>query len=117
MQVNVHFPKYQIKNSNNGQYHWLLWSINGRVILKSSETYLSKSGCRVGIESSKINTSDSNFQRDIATNGQYYFRQISSGNYKQLGNSELYTTASERDQGIIAVKRDAPVAEIEDKAI
>lgn len=117
MENKITFPKYQILNSHNHQFHWLLWSVNGRVILKSSETYVNKTNCLVGIESSRKNTADNNFQKDVATNGQFYFRQISSGNYKQLGNSEMYTTSKERDEGIIAVKRDAPIANIEDKSI
>ncbi|MGB5026198.1 MAG: YegP family protein [Saprospiraceae bacterium] len=117
MENKITFPKYQTLNSHDNQYYWLLWSVNGRVILKSSETYVNKLNCLVGIESSKRNTTDNNFQKDVAKNGQYYFRQISSGNFKELGNSEMYTTSSERDAGIIAVKRDAPIANHEDKSI
>ncbi len=117
MENKISFPKYQILHSNNNQYYWLLWAVNGRVILKSSETYVSKANCLVGIESSKKNTADNNFQKDVATNRQFYFRQISSGNYKELGNSEMYNTSTERNEGILAVQRDAPIANVEDKTL
>lgn len=104
--------KYVIKSTSNGQFHWNLKAGNGEIIL-TSETYVTKQGCENGIESSKNNIADSNFQKLTATNGQYYFNQRSN-NYQVIGTSEMYTTASARDNGIASVQRNAPNAIIED---
>jgi uncharacterized protein YegP (UPF0339 family) len=106
-------PKYVIKRSVNWQYYWVLQAINGEVLIKS-EMYNTKEACKGGIASSKICTADSNFQRKISNNGyQYYFNQIAN-NYQVLGTSEMYNSKQAMENGIAAVKRDAPIAGIED---
>lgn len=107
--------KYKIKNSTNSQTFWVLIASNGEPILKS-EMYNSKQGAMVGIYSSKNNVADTNFDKRTATNGQYYFNQVAS-NGEIIGTSETYTTAQARDNGIAAVKREAPVATIEDATV
>jgi len=112
----ANFPKYQIKKSTNGQYYWVLFAVNGEVILNSSETYVSKQGALNGVASSKRNVADNNFLRKTATSGQPYFLQI-AGNGEPLGKSEMYNSIQARDNGIAAVKRDAPIANTEDLTI
>jgi uncharacterized protein YegP (UPF0339 family) len=109
----ANFPKYVLKRSSNYQFVWVLYAVNREVILNSSETYVSKQGALNGIASSKRNVADNNFLRKTATNGQPYFLQI-AGNGEPLGRSEMYNSVQSRDNGIEAVKRDAPIAEIED---
>jgi uncharacterized protein len=109
----AHFPKYILKKSSNLQFVWVLHAINGEVILPSSETYVSKQGALNGIASSKRNVADVNFLRKTATSGQPYFLQV-AGNGEPLGRSEMYNSIQARENGIAAVKRDAPNAEIED---
>lgn len=107
------FPKYIIKRSVNNQYYWVLHSINAEALIKS-EMYTTKEACKNGIASSKTCIADSNFQRKIASNGyQYYFNQLAN-NYQVLGTSEMYNTKQAMENGIAAVKRDAPIAGIED---
>ena len=108
-------PKFQIKGSNNGQYYFILKSRNGEIILKASETYLTKQGCTNGIYAVKANAPyDSRYSR----NDSYlnYTFNLKAENGRVLGNSESYTTAASRENGIEAVKRDAPNAPIEDLA-
>lgn len=107
------FPKYQLNKSKNEQYYWVLFAVNGEIILNSSETYTSKDAALNGIQSSKTNVGDTNFQRLTALNGQPYFNQIAA-NWKVIGKSEMYNSVQARDNGIAAVKRDAPGARIED---
>lgn len=109
----VYFPKYILKKSTNFQFVWVLYAVNGYVILPSSETYASKQGALNGIASSKRNIADSNFLRKKASTLQPYFLQV-AGNGEPLGKSEMYNTNQACENGIIAVKRDAPIAEIED---
>ena len=107
------FPKYVLKRSSNQQFVWVLYAVNGEVILSSSETYVSKQGAANGIVSSKKNVADSNFLRKTASTQQPYFLQV-GGNGEPLGKSEMYNSIQARENGIAAVKRDAPIAEIED---
>ena len=105
--------KYQIKKSVNGQFYWTLKAINGEQILRSSETYTTKYNCNASILVSKKCLADKNFQKKVATNGQYFFVQIAD-NYEPIGMSEMYNTIQARDAGIESVKRNAPIAAIED---
>lgn len=108
-------PKFQIKESSNNQYYFVLRSGNGEIILKASETYTTKQSCTGAIESVKINApSDSRYGRNDSH--QNYTFNLKAANGLILGNSENYTTASARENGIEAVKRDAPNAPIEDLA-
>jgi uncharacterized protein YegP (UPF0339 family) len=108
-------PKYQLKNSSSTQVYWVLFAKNGEPILKS-EMYNSKQGAMVGIHSSKNNVADRNFDKRTAVNDQYYFNQVAT-NGEIIGTSETYTTTASRDNGIASVKRDAPVATIEDATV
>jgi uncharacterized protein YegP (UPF0339 family) len=105
--------KYQIKKSVNGQFYWTLKAANGEQILRSSETYTSKYNCNASISTSKKCIADGNFQKKIALNGQYFFVQVAN-NYEPIGMSEMYNSAQSRDGGIESVKRNAPIAPIED---
>ena len=108
-------PKFQIKGSTNGQYYFILKSRNGEIILKASETYVSKQGCANGIQAVKVNAPyDSRYSRNDSYSN--YTFNLKSENGRVLGNSETYTTAANRENGIEAVKRDAPNAPIEDLA-
>lgn len=104
--------KYQIKRTSNGQFRWILKASNGETLI-TSETYTTKQSCLNGIISSKASVSDKNFERKISTAGQPYFNQIAN-NYQVLGTSEMYTSIAARDNGIDSVKRNAPIAIIED---
>ena len=107
------FPNHVLKRSTNQQFVWILYAVNGEVILSSSETYISKQGASNGISSSKRNVADNNFLRKTASTLQPYFLQI-AGNGEPLGKSEMYNSIQARENGVAAVKRDAPIAEIED---
>ncbi|MAN28222.1 MULTISPECIES: YegP family protein [Mesonia] len=105
-------PKFQLYKSGN-EYRYRLRARNGEIILHG-EGYTSKQGCQNGIASVKANAPyDSRYERKLATNNQYYF-VLKATNGETIGVSETYTTASARDNGIEAVKRDAPDAPTED---
>ena len=52
----------------------------------------------------------------IASSNQYYFLQRAVNN-EDLGKSEMYESSQACENGIVAVKRDAPIANIEDLTI
>lgn len=107
-------PKFQVfKSLANSEYYYRLRAKNGEIIL-NGEGYKTKQGCLNGISSVKSNAPyDSRFDRRQSVNGQYYFN-LKASNGEIIGRSEMYVTRSGMENGISAVKRDAPAAPIED---
>lgn len=102
--------KFVIKHVSSG-YRFNLKADNGQVIL-TSETYTTKAACQNGIDSVKNNAkADSNYDRKTSTNSKYYFN-LKAGNGQIIGTSEMYETASGRDNGIESVKSNAPGASV-----
>ena len=105
--------KFEIKKSSDNQFYFNLKAGNGQIIL-TSERYKAKSSAEKGINSVKNNApNDGKYDRKTAKNGQFYFN-LKAANGEVIGNSEMYTTSSARDNGIESVKRNAPEASIVD---
>ncbi|MDF2159392.1 YegP family protein [Algoriphagus sp. CAU 1675] len=104
--------KYTVKKATNVQFRWTLKAGNGEILI-TSETYVSKQSCLAGIASSRISVADSNFKRLNSVRNEPYFNQIAN-NYQVLGASEMYSSSFARDMGIESVKKNAPIAIIED---
>ncbi len=106
-------PKFEIYQSENGQFYFRLYAKNGQKIL-SSQGYAAKAGCQKGIESVKTNAPhDDRYDPKEASNGQFYFNLLAA-NKQIIGTSQMYAAKAGRDKGIEAVKRaaaDAGVAE------
>ena len=110
-------PKFQLSKDSAGEFRFILKSKNGETILRSSEGYASKQGCLNGIASVKINAPlDFRYDRRINSSNAYYF-VLKAANGEVLGISESYQTSAGRDNGIDAVKRDAPNAPTEDLTV
>ncbi|MBP1222559.1 YegP family protein [Flavobacterium sp. 1355] len=106
--------KFVINQRTNGEFQFNLKAGNGQTIL-SSEGYSSKSACSNGVESVKTNSQDdSRYEKKESTNGKYYF-SLKAGNGQTIGSSEMYESASGRDNGIESVKTNAPDATIDDQ--
>jgi uncharacterized protein YegP (UPF0339 family) len=106
--------KFVINQRTNGEFQFNLKAGNGQTIL-SSEGYSSKSACSNGIESVKTNSQDdSRYEKKESTNGKYYFT-LKAGNGQVIGSSEMYESASGRDNGIESVKTNAPDATTDDQ--
>jgi hypothetical protein len=68
-----------------------------------------------GIQSVRTNSPfDSRYDRRISANGQHYF-VLRAANNEVLGTSELYFSSQGMENGIAAVKRDAPGAGVDDE--
>ncbi len=105
--------KFVIKKRTNGEFQFNLKASNGQVIL-TSEGYTTKAACENGIASIRTNSQDdSKYDKKTSTNGKYYFN-LKAGNGQIIGTSEMYESASGRDNGIESVKSNAPSAEVED---
>jgi uncharacterized protein YegP (UPF0339 family) len=106
--------KFIIKRRTNGEYQFNLQAGNGEVIL-TSEGYTTRAACDNGIASVRTNAPvDARYDRKQSTNGKYYFN-LKASNGQVIGTSEMYESASGRDSGIESVKRNAPVATVEER--
>jgi len=102
-------PVFEVFKGSNGQFYFRLKSANREIIL-ASEAYTTKASCLNGVQSVKNHSPfDRYFSKLTARNGQYYFT-LSASNGEVIGVSEMYTTEYGRNNGIEAVKRDAPKA-------
>lgn len=107
--------KFVLTKRANGEFRFNLKAGNGQTIL-SSEGYSSKSGALNGIESVKTNSQDdTRFDKKESSNGKFYFN-LKASNGQIIGGSEMYESASGRDNGIESVKTNARDAETEDQA-
>lgn len=101
---------FELKTTASGKYMFNLKAGNHEIIL-TSEQYESKSAAQNGIESVKKNAAnDDRFERLESKSGQPYF-VLKAGNHEVIGRSEMYSSASARDNGIESVKKNAPSAE------
>lgn len=102
--------KFVLKQTGSG-YRFNLKADNGQVIL-TSETYSSKSACQNGIDSVRANAKDDGkYDRLTSTNSKYYFN-LKASNGQIIGTSEMYETSAGRENGIDAVKANAPGAAV-----
>jgi len=107
--------KFVIKQSANGQFHFNLKAGNGEVIL-SSELYTAKASTQNGIESVKVNSQDdARFERKESKASEPFFVP-KAANGESLGKSEMYSSKSAMENGIASVKKNAPVAEVDDQS-
>ena len=106
-------PKFQIFKGNDEKFYFHLTARNGEKIF-SGQGYTTKINCQNGIESVKTNSQDDGrFERKTASDDRTYFT-LTATNGQVIGQSQMYTTAQSRDNGIEAVKSVAPNAPVED---
>jgi uncharacterized protein YegP (UPF0339 family) len=106
--------KFQIKKRSNDEFQFNLTAPNGEIIL-TSEGYKNRTGCETGIASVKKNADDDKkYERLISKNNKHYFN-LKAGNGEIIGTSEMYESIESRDGGIDSVRRNAPVAVIDDQ--
>ncbi len=106
-------PKFTLFNGNDRQFYFNLKSGNGENILQS-EAYRSKSGSQNGIASIRKNAAiDDRFERRASIDGKFYY-VLKSANGEIISTSETYDSTQAMENGISAVKKDAPYAILED---
>ena len=106
--------KYELKKSVNGKFHFNLKAGNGEVIL-SSEMYEGKPAAENGIQSVKTNAPlNERYERKTSAKNEPYF-VLKAANHEVIGRSEMYSSASAMENGVESVKRNAPVACVDDQ--
>lgn len=103
--------KFEISVRKNGEFQFNLKASNGEIIL-TSEGYTTKSACLNGVESVKKNASaEERFEKLVAKNGKPYFN-LKATNGQVIGQSQMYASERNRDNGIASVMKNAPAAEV-----
>jgi uncharacterized protein len=106
--------KFELKKSKNDKYFFSLLAGNGQTIL-GSEMYEAKASALNGIESVKTNSADDGrYARLNGKDGSPYF-SLKAGNGQVIGVSQMYSTASSRDNGIASCKTNAAGAATDDQ--
>lgn len=106
-------PRFEIFTGADNQFYFRLKAGNGEKILKS-EGYTQKHNAVSGIESVKLNApNDARYKRKAAGNNQAYFT-LTAANHETIGTSEMYSSEAAMEDGIRAVKYDAPEARVDD---
>lgn len=105
--------KFEIYKDNSGEFRFRLKATNGQNIL-ASEGYKAKTACINGIESVRNNSQDdSKYERLKSKSGSPYFN-LKAPNGQVIGTSEMYSSISAMENGIASVKKNAPLATVED---
>lgn len=108
--------KFELKKSKSEQYFFNLLAENGKIILVS-EMYETKASAQNGIESVKKNASeDGRYNRLTAKDGSPYFT-LKAGNHQVIGQSQMYSEESARDNGIESCKANGANASVSDLTV
>lgn len=94
---------FELSNSSDGQFYFVLKAGNAEVIL-TSELYRAKASAENGIASVQTNCAiDARYERKTATNGKPFFN-LRAANNQVIGTSQLYASEASRETGIASVK-------------
>jgi uncharacterized protein len=104
---------YELKSAAGNQFMFNLKAANGEIIL-TSESYKAKEGALTGIESVKKNSPhDEQFERKMSKSSQPFF-VLKAKNHEVIGKSEMYSSESAMEKGIESVKKNGPIATLND---
>ena len=104
---------YELKPSGATGYMFNLKAGNHETIL-TSQIYASKDGAKNGIASVQANAAQQDrYQRKTAADESPYF-VLTATNGEVIGTSEMYSSASARDQGIESVQSNGPSTTIKE---
>jgi uncharacterized protein YegP (UPF0339 family) len=104
---------YELSNSTDGQFHFVLKAANGETIL-TSELYSTKAAAQNGIASAQANSpDDARYENKMAANGKHYFN-LKAANHQVIGTSQMYAATSSRDVGAASVKANGATKTIKD---
>ena len=105
-------PRFKISKDGSGQFTFNLTAANAEIIL-ASERYTSKASAEGGIEAVRVNArSDERFERRVARDGLHYF-VLKAVNGEVVGVGETYSSKARMEDGILAVRANAPIASVD----
>ncbi|PVZ81156.1 hypothetical protein C9426_31935 [Serratia sp. S1B] len=108
--------RYELKKSSNGQYHFVLKTSNGEIIL-SSERYASKASAENGIVSVQTNSPlKTQFEIKISNDNKPYF-VLKAKNQQVIGTSPLYSSQRAAQDALESAVMHGPSSEVYDLSI
>lgn len=106
--------KYVITTRKDGEFQFNLKAGNGEIIL-TSEGYVTKAGCKAGIQSVRNNCdNDDRYERIEASTGRWRFN-LKATNGQIIGTSEAYESKAGMEGGIASVKKNGPSEDVDDQ--
>lgn len=104
---------FELGNSSDGQFRFVLKAGNAETIL-TSELYKTRVSAENGIASVQKNCAqDDRYQKKEAANGKFHFN-LKAANHQIIGSSQMYATAQSRDKGIESVKKNGASTTVKD---
>ena len=104
---------FELKNSGTDTFMFNLKAGNHEVIL-TSQMYQAKHSAEEGIASVQDNSKvDDRFERKTSTKGEPFF-VLKGGNGQIIGNSEMYSSTSAMEGGVVSVKTNGPTTTVKD---
>ncbi|MBI4755986.1 MAG: YegP family protein [Betaproteobacteria bacterium] len=101
--------KYELKQTDKGQFHFNLKAGNGQVIM-SSGMFASRTDAEGAIGLARKHSSDDGrFERKTSSKGEAYF-VLTGPDGKMLGRSEMYASVSAMENGVASVVKNGPDA-------
>ena len=108
---------FELKNNEDNYYYFALKAKNGQTILSSETFHPRIAGAKIGIETVKKNAvKDTRYERKTDKSGKFFF-YLKSQNGEILASSGTFTSESGMENGIRAVKENAPFASIKDSQL
>lgn len=105
--------KFVLRKTAKGEFLFNLKAANGLIIL-TSPVYTDKESALNGIKSARKNAGKkTNFERRMGTNGEPCF-VLKAANEQIIGRSEMYASTTNMEKGIASIRRNAPLARLED---
>jgi uncharacterized protein YegP (UPF0339 family) len=107
---------YELKIASNGQFLFNLKAPNGEIIL-TSETYTTREAALDGIELVRSNAPlDERYDRRKSHTSIPYF-VLKADNHEIIGRSETYSSLGAMEKGIESVKKNGPLATLNDHTL
>lgn len=104
---------YELHNSSDGQFRFVLKAGNAETIL-TSELYRARASAENGIASVQTNCgADERYERKTASNGKQYFN-LKAANHQVIGTSQMYASEQSREVGIASVKNNGSSTTVKD---
>ena len=104
---------FERKKTDAGNFRFALKAGNGEVIL-TSQNYASAAACDGGIASVQANCADAaRYESLEASDGRPYFT-LKAANHQVIGTSQMYASATSRDNGITSVQTNGVTTDIRD---
>lgn len=108
-------PKYIIQKDRKNCYFWSLRNSNDYDLIVS-DTFVTKHACLNSVHQSKSCTNISNFRIKPIGYNKYGCYQVGQQNLL-IGKNEKFRSLTQCNCAILTIKRDAPLAGIEDRSV